>query len=82
MIKVLFFASLREQLGCDGLEVPADQFASVSELRSQLEGKGDSWRTALSHAQLQVAVNQELASMDAAVHDGDEIAFFPPVTGG
>ncbi|WP_428820336.1 molybdopterin synthase sulfur carrier subunit [Microbulbifer sp. MCCC 1A16149] len=82
MIKVLFFASLREQLGCDAIEVPADELGSVADLRSTLAGKGEAWQTALSNEQLQVAVNQELSNMQAAISDGDEIAFFPPVTGG
>lgn len=82
MIKVLFFASLREQLGCDGLEAEAAGIASIAELRSRLAENGHAWQTALASEQLQVALNQQLASMDAAIKDGDEVAFFPPVTGG
>lgn len=82
MIKVLFFASLREQLGCDGIEVDAEEVASVTDLRNSLRAKDEAWNSALSHEQLQVAVNQQLASMQADVKDGDEVAFFPPVTGG
>ncbi|WP_078082992.1 molybdopterin synthase sulfur carrier subunit [Microbulbifer mangrovi] len=82
MIKVLFFASLREQLGCDAVDVAADQLGSVAELRSSLATKGEAWHVALSNEQLQVAVNQELCDMQAAISDGDEVAFFPPVTGG
>jgi len=82
VIKVLFFASLREQLGCDALDVDAGQIASVADLRSSLQAKGEVWNAALSHQQLQVAVNQQLANTEADVKDGDEVAFFPPVTGG
>ncbi|WP_299596064.1 molybdopterin converting factor subunit 1 [uncultured Microbulbifer sp.] len=82
MIKVLFFAGLREQLECDGIEVEAGQIATVTELRGSLQAKGETWSSALSHESLQVAVNQQLANMQAGVKDGDEVAFFPPVTGG
>lgn len=82
MIKVLFFASLREQLACDAIDIAKDQLASVSELRSALQEKGERWHRALSDEQIQVAVNQQLANMQTTVNDGDEVAFFPPVTGG
>ena len=82
MIKVLFFASLREKLGCDAIDVSADQLGNVADLRSSLASKGETWQAALSHEQLQVAVNQQLANMQADISDGDEVAFFPPVTGG
>ncbi|WOX04755.1 molybdopterin synthase sulfur carrier subunit [Microbulbifer pacificus] len=82
MIKVLFFASLREQLGCDGLEAEAAGIASIEELRGKLAQKGSNWQSALANELLQVALNQQLSNMDAAIKDGDEVAFFPPVTGG
>ncbi|QIL89981.1 molybdopterin synthase sulfur carrier subunit [Microbulbifer sp. SH-1] len=82
MIKVLFFAGLREQLGCDALDVDTADIASIAELRSRLAGKDAAWQSALASEQLQVAVNQQLANMHADVKDGDEVAFFPPVTGG
>ncbi|MFD1215575.1 molybdopterin synthase sulfur carrier subunit [Microbulbifer celer] len=82
MIKVLFFASLREQLDCDALEVAVDGLSTVGDLRQQLAGKGAVWQTALADERLQVALNQQLSSADAVVSDGDEVAFFPPVTGG
>ena len=82
MIKVLFFASLREQLQRDGLEIEAVGLTSVTQLRSKLAEQGATWQSALSNEQLQVALNQKLSTMDAAIQDGDEVAFFPPVTGG
>ncbi|WP_226702035.1 molybdopterin synthase sulfur carrier subunit [Microbulbifer elongatus] len=82
MIKVLFFASLREQLQRDGLEIEAAGLTSVTQLRSKLAEQGATWQSALSNEQLQVALNQKLSTMDAAIQDGDEVAFFPPVTGG
>ncbi|MCK7596087.1 molybdopterin synthase sulfur carrier subunit [Microbulbifer sp. CAU 1566] len=82
MIKVLFFASLREQLGCDALEADATGVTNLDALRKKLSEKDPAWQTALANEQLQVALNQQLSTMDAAVKDGDEVAFFPPVTGG
>ncbi|WP_105103446.1 molybdopterin converting factor subunit 1 [Microbulbifer pacificus] len=82
MIRVLFFASLREQLGCDTLELDAVGIGSIAELRRRLAEKDGSWKAALASEQLQVALNQQLSSMQAAIKDGDEVAFFPPVTGG
>ncbi|MBY6190439.1 molybdopterin converting factor subunit 1 [Microbulbifer agarilyticus] len=82
MINVLFFASLREQLGCEGLRAEATGITDIAGLRTSLAAKGSKWQAALASDQLQVALNQKLSSMDAAVKDGDEVAFFPPVTGG
>ena len=82
--KLLYFASLREQLGSSGesLDLPAG-VADVRALRAHLASRGGAWTAALAETRsLRVAVNQELANWDTAIRDGDEIAFFPPVTGG
>jgi len=81
-VKVLYFAGLREQLGTAGedLELPA---TTVAGLRSQLIARGGAWQSALAQGRaLRVAVNQEMAQATTSVKPGDEIAFFPPVTGG
>lgn len=75
-IRVLFFASLREAFGCSELSLDADQYATVGEVWEQVSGD-----RAYSGSVLN-AVNMEYAALDAPVHDGDEVAFFPPVTGG
>ncbi|MGE5470450.1 MAG: molybdopterin converting factor subunit 1 [Bacteroidota bacterium] len=80
-VQVLYFASLREALGLAGesVELPAG-IATVGVLRDWLVTRGrDKLATAKN---LRCAVNQELAGLDAPVREGDEIAFFPPVTGG
>ena len=82
MIRVLFFASLRERLDCDSLELDATGLANLHDVHSRLREQGADWEAALADVRLQMALNQELASADAAVQDGDEVAFFPPVTGG
>lgn len=81
MIKVLFFAQIRELVDCAELEVNS-HFATVDALRAELVTKGDKWALALDSDKLLVAVNQEICSLDSALSEGDEVAFFPPVTGG
>jgi len=80
-VRILYFAGLKEALGMAGetVELPVG-LASVGALRDWLVGQG---REALASTKnLRCAVNQDMAGLDAAVRDGDEIAFFPPVTGG
>lgn len=84
MIQVLFFASLREQLDCErlALECPPSGM-SVSTLVAQLGAEhGTGWAEALAQDNLITAINQDVVTADAAIADGDEVAFFPPVTGG
>ena len=80
-VRILYFASLKEALGCAGetVDLPVG-VASVGELRDWLLGQG---RAALASTRnLRCAVNQDMTQLDAPVRDGDEVAFFPPVTGG
>jgi molybdopterin synthase sulfur carrier subunit len=81
MIKVLFFAQVRELVNTDALEVTAE-YATVEALRQHLAAKGDRWALALEDGKLLAAVNQTLVSFDHSLNAGDEVAFFPPVTGG
>ncbi|MCG7495918.1 molybdopterin synthase sulfur carrier subunit [Vibrio sp. Of7-15] len=81
MIKVLFFAQTRELVGVDSLELSAN-YSSVETLRAELADKGDKWQLALEPGKLLVAVNQTISSLESPIEDGDEVAFFPPVTGG
>ncbi|MFB9887256.1 molybdopterin converting factor subunit 1 [Balneatrix alpica] len=82
MIKVLFFASFRDQLGCAELRLEWPQAAPLSSLLAQLQGRGERWQEVLGQPNLLMALNQELVDGQAEVVDGDEVAFFPPVTGG
>ena len=83
MIKVFFFAGLREALGVgsEALALPAD-VGTVGALRSHLAARGEPWSALVSTKNLRSAVNQQMVGSDAAVKAGDEVAFFPPVTGG
>lgn len=81
MIKVLFFAQTRELLDMDGLEVEPT-YSTAEELRAFLCEKGGKWSLALASGKLLVAINQTISPLSSEIHDGDEVAFFPPVTGG
>ena len=83
-VKLLFFAGLREQLGTAGeeIELPA-AVNTVAALRTHLLGRGERWQSALGEARLvRAAVNQDMVQSTARIKAGDEVAFFPPVTGG
>jgi sulfur-carrier protein len=84
MVKVLYFARLREDLGCaeETIVLPPG-VDTVAGLRAHLMARGSPWRQGLAQGRaLQVAVNQDVAQPDTPVNAGDEVAFFPPVTGG
>ena len=84
MVKVLYFARLREDLGCaeETIALPAG-VDTVAGLRAHLMARGSAWRQGLAQGRaLQVAVNQDLAQPGTPVKPGDEVAVFPPVTGG
>ncbi|MGR5286790.1 molybdopterin synthase sulfur carrier subunit [Vibrio maritimus] len=81
MIKVLFFAQTRELVGVDELELDAG-FDTVEAIRAHLAKQEGKWDLALDSGKLLAAVNQDIVPLTTAVSDGDEVAFFPPVTGG
>ena len=84
MIRVLYFASLRERLGCaqEDIEIPP----GVSDVRgvlASLRARGGVWADALAEGEtVLVARNQEMAALATKLTDGDELGVFPPVTGG
>ena len=83
-VRVLFFAALREQLGVSSeeVEIPGDA-STVAALRTLLARRGGAWESALAEGKvLRFAVNQDMAALPAKIAAGDEVAFFPPVTGG
>lgn len=83
MVRVLFFAHVREQLGCDSLELQwSSACDSVDALLATLQQRGPQWHAALAQPNLVVAVNQQVAELATGLRAGDEVAFFPPVTGG
>ncbi|WP_286977827.1 MoaD/ThiS family protein [Pseudomonas sp.] len=82
MIRVQYFARYREALGLDGEQLrDSDEFATVDQLRLFLLARGGVWDV-LGEQNLMCARNQELCSLDEPLEEGDEVAFFPTVTGG
>ena len=83
-VDILYFARLRETFGRDRerIELPVD-VRDVAALTGWLRSRGDAWERELAAGRsVRVAVNQDMAEASTPVRDGDEVAFFPPVTGG
>lgn len=79
-----FFASIRESLGLaeEDIDLPAS-IKTIDDLRSYLIARGYPWAETLAKDRvLRCALNQQMVSVDTALVDGAEVAFFPPVTGG
>jgi len=82
VIKILFFAQLREMLELESLEFTMLAAISVAQLKKQLAEKGGRWQLMFAEQEVLVAVNQVISDDDTMLKAGDEVAFFPPVTGG
>lgn len=80
-IHVRFFARLREELGVSSLEVPFDSAPDLEGLTNWLTLSYPHWQSIFSGPMLK-AVNQTMTRQNQALQPGDEVAFFPPVTGG
>ncbi|MCP4325510.1 MAG: molybdopterin synthase sulfur carrier subunit [Alteromonadales bacterium] len=74
--------SLRDQLGVSELSLVSEENPNVQVLLNNLKAKDESWDRLLSKATLMVAVNQTISNKTATLSSGDEVALFPPVTGG
>lgn len=84
MIKIKYFARLSESLGLKSEElVYNDQIRTAEDVIDQLTVRGEIWSSEFTgENKILLAVNQEMCERDTTVKDGDEVAFFPPVTGG
>ena len=82
MIHVLFFAQLREQLQTDQVQVSIDTPCTVQDIQDWILTQHPEWKDVIEGRPLMAAVNQNMVSSEAIVNDSDEVAFFPPVTGG
>lgn len=83
-IKLLYFASVKERLGKDAedIEVPPG-ISTVGGLRAHLSERGGAYADVFAEKKLvKAAVNQDMVAPTASLKGGDEVAFFPPVTGG
>ncbi len=83
-IKVTFFASFKELLGCSSIDVELDNGAKIGDLCAILALKGNNWSDLFIQAdkKVKIACNQQMAEMSTDLQADDEVAFFPPVTGG
>ena len=82
-VTVLFFGGLREQIGQSSVTLSLPQPpVTVADLRDLLIAQGGQWQALQNSRNLRAAVNQTMAAFDTVVADDDEVAFFPPVTGG
>lgn len=84
MIDIHYFASVRESLGLAQEQIAASpEITTVLALMNALIARhGERWDAALRQNKVLMAVNKTVARPDTAIKDGDEVAFFPPVTGG
>ena len=84
MIKILYFARLKEELGlsAEDFELPYENF-TVANLMTLLASRGEAWRREFGvGSTLRAAINYDVAREESILKDGEEVAFFPPVTGG
>jgi molybdopterin synthase sulfur carrier subunit len=82
-VRVLYFASLREKLGSAAETLELAEAASVADLLALLRARGGVWAEALAEGRpVRAARNQDMAKLATVLAAGDEVAFFPPVTGG
>ncbi|MCL2298070.1 MAG: MoaD/ThiS family protein [Proteobacteria bacterium] len=87
-VKVVYLARLREALGCSEemltlASASVTTTATLGDVLAMLRERGEPWSYELGEGRaVRAAINHDMADADAAVRDGDEIAFFPPVTGG
>ncbi|MEP6607935.1 MAG: molybdopterin converting factor subunit 1 [Burkholderiaceae bacterium] len=83
-LHMLYFASVREGIGLatEMLEAPA-HVRNVAQLRSWLAQRGPAWTDSFAEGRrVRAAVDQSMVSEEHPLHEGAEVAFFPPVTGG
>ena len=84
-MKILYFAWVRSTIGkgMDQLDGKPEDVQTVADLLDWLSGQGEGYSKALEKRdRIRVAINQDFAEPDAMLNDGDEVALFPPVTGG
>lgn len=83
MAKVLFFAKLREQLNCEHLTLEVRGDKKIASIKEEiLEQLGKDARQYIFAENILCSINHEISDGSSIIHNDDEIAFFPPVTGG
>ena len=82
MIRVVFFAGIREALDTDLVELDIDTPTDIARVIQALGQRGPLWLETLHQENILIAVNQTMTDHSVRLEEGDELAFFPPVTGG
>jgi len=83
LLKIVYLARLRDALGRPGESLQVADGGSLDAVRAVLRERGGAWASELAESRaVRVAVNHEMATGNVPLRDGDEVAFFPPVTGG
>lgn len=83
-INILYFARIKESVNysSENIDLPED-VATVTALKNYLALRGENWANLFNGTQvIRAAINHALVDDMATIHAGDEVAFFPPVTGG
>lgn len=80
-LQLKYFASVREALGTSGETIDSNA-STIAALKVELLARGEPYTATLAHPSVRVALNHAMSHDEAALKDGDEVAFFPPVTGG
>ncbi|KMQ73351.1 MoaD/ThiS family protein [Marinobacter subterrani] len=81
-ITVRFFARLREELDTEQLAVEARPGLTAGDVMADLASRGGAWSQLQGEQPVMIAINQAMAKPGSGVQAGDELALFPPVTGG
>ena len=83
-IRIIFFASFKEVLECSETSLELESGSSIKDLCDLLADKGSAWAALFTKPtnMVKIACNQQMTDLNRLLSDGDEVAFFPPVTGG